>query len=137
MTDQLFESRYVTFYFNTQQRCITDSWTCDSKILSPKGFQEYLLQWKALVFQHQAKKALVDARKLRVMIYPEMQTWIAQKIITPVIEAGMERIAIVLPSALFEKVILKQVLEEVNEFMLLRKQVFDDLRIAQAWLFSQ
>ncbi|OJJ17541.1 hypothetical protein BKI52_27140 [marine bacterium AO1-C] len=136
MIEQLFKGRYVTFYYDHQQKCITDSWTCESKILSPRGFQDHLLQWKDLVFQHKAKKALVDARKLRVMIYPEIQTWIAHKIIAPVVNGGLEKIAVVLPSALFEKVILKQVLEEFDEFTSLKKQVFDDLHIAQAWVLS-
>jgi len=79
---------------------------------------------------------LVDARKLRVIVYPELQTWVAQKVIAPVVDAGLEQIAVVLPSTFFEKVILKQVLEEFNEFRLLSTQLFEELRIAQAWLFS-
>ena len=79
---------------------------------------------------------MVDARKLRVIVYPELQTWVAQKVIAPVVDAGLEQIAVVLPSTFFEKVILKQVLEEFNEFRLLSTQLFEELRIAQAWLFS-
>ena len=134
MTEQLFKGRYVTFYYNHQQKMITDSWACDSKVLSPRGFQEYLIQWKELALQHQIKKALVDARNMRVVLYPEMQTWIAEKIIHPVVDAGLEKMAVVLPSALFEKVILKQVMDEFSDLRTLKKQVFDDITIAQAWL---
>ncbi len=80
--------------------------------------------------------ALVDLRKFKFMITPEVQTWTDQIIFPQFIASGLKRIAFVVSSDLFAQVSLQQMMDEKIAKEQFASKYFETKEDATQWLQS-
>ncbi|EAY30433.1 STAS/SEC14 domain-containing protein [Microscilla marina] len=131
----LKENQFIKIYFDKEQELIIDEWLPETRHMTADDFKANLRLWLGLVKQHHPKKSMIDVRKIQFMIEPELQEWASQHVLMPAFQAGLQKIATVLPPSLFEQVSIQQALEEPKAVA--QRRFFDDEAEAKQWLFSQ
>jgi len=76
---------------------------------------------------------LLDARKFKFSIAPDIQEEVAQQFFAEIIKLGKQKVAFLVPEEIFSMVSLRQVMEE-EQTGTLQTQYFDSLKEAQKWL---
>lgn len=130
----IFQNQYVTIYINQEKQLINDVWQPTSATMSLDEFKEILTTWRDYIIEKKLSKSLIDARAMAFVVDPETQSWVVEKINTPARQAGLQKVATILPSSIFEKVALEQTLEEFDETDDFHRQMFDDETLAKEWL---
>lgn len=132
--DIIFQNQYITMYVDQDKSLINDVWQPTSDTMSLNEFKEILTIWKDCIIQNKLSKSLIDARTMAFVIDPEIQGWIAEEINTPARKAGLQKVATLLPSSIFEKVALEQTMSELEEIEGFQRKMFDDEALAKEWL---
>lgn len=132
--DIIFQNQYITMYVDQDKSLINDVWQPTSDTMSLNEFKEILTIWKDCIIQNKLSKSLIDARTMAFVIDPEIQGWIAEEINTPARKAGLQKVATLLPSSIFEKVALEQTMSELEEIEGFQRKMFDDEALAKKWL---
>ena len=78
---------------------------------------------------------MLDARKFGFSITPEEQEKVADNFFAELIKLGEQKVAFLVPEAIFSMVSLQQVMEE-EQTGTLTTQYFDTLENAQNWLLA-
>lgn len=129
-----FQNQYVTIYVDSKKSLINDIWQPTSATMSIIEFREILTTWKDCIVEQKLSKSLIDARAMAFVVDPETQSWIAENINTPARQAGLQKVATILPASIFEKVALEQTLDEFDETENFQRQMFSDEKLAKEWL---
>jgi hypothetical protein len=123
-------------YVDSDARIMEAHWL-EQASLQGKQFMDYLENWCHLIETHSPTGFLVDSRRGHVIMTPDIQTWHDQTIVPRYINAGVEKIAFILPKDIFEATSLEQTFGEEEAKSKLETQFFEDLDEARAWLYSK
>lgn len=131
----IFENRFSKMFFEQNTYLITDIWQAASSEMTGDEFKRVLEQWRNLAIKYQAKRALVDARHMQFTVPPELQEWVAREVSQIMLKKGLTKSAILLPSSLFEKISLQQIVREhKNKKEEFSRRYYEDEILAREWL---
>lgn len=102
--------------------------------LEGEGFKAYLRNWATLVEEHQPTGFLVDSRLGHVVMTPEIQAWHDREMVKRYILAGVQKIAFILPTDIFQAVSIEQAFSEDMASSTLDTRYFEDIEAARIWL---
>lgn len=120
-------------FYDEQNQLLEATWLEQAK-LEHQEFKAYLEEWCALVEKYTPKCFFVDSRKGHVIMTPEVQTWHDNEIVPRYINAGVRKIAFILPEDIFEAISIEQAFEEGNANQKLKTRFFDKTTDAKNWL---
>ena len=130
----IFQNQYITIYIDQDKSLINDVWQPTSATMSITEFKEILTTWRDCIVEQKLSKSLIDARAMAFVVDPETQGWIAENINAPARQAGLQKVATILPASIFEKVALEQTMSEFDETEGFQRKMFSDEKLAKEWL---
>ena len=133
---KVLENEFVMMYLDESKKLINDVWNEKTADLTDKQFRDILSEWLNLVIANDVELSLIDARKMRFMVDPELQAWVAAEINAPAQQHSLKKAATLLPATIFEQVSLQQTMDEIKNANDFEAKIFADEGEAQAWLFS-
>lgn len=133
--EKVFENDFTTTYFDAEKALIKNVWKEESANLTEVSFKETLLQLKQVVLSHNTKKMMLDTRLFKFLIEPRLQEWVATNVTSLYARNGLQKVATILPSSIFERVSLQQTVDENLGGIQFQRAYFDDESSARKWLF--
>jgi len=99
-------------------------------------YREILLRLLSTVRQHHLKHWLSDGRRMGPILFND-QTWTMQEFLPQLIQAGLERIAIVSSEDVLNRIAVDRMVNATPEEVPYSIAFFQDPSIAQLWLMDK
>ena len=135
--ETVFINDFVTASYNNRQALLSLDWNLDTTFLKPLKFKDTLMKVTERVEKLDVKRLLINTSSFDFVIDPRMQEWLSAEFNQRFAKAGLEKMAIVLPEAVFVQVAIEQTVQEVKkkaEVSTFEVLQVDDLAKAQQWL---
>lgn len=126
-----FEKDYLTVHWNDTAKYVLMEWR---KFVIGTDFRQGLDKGLQLVQEKQSTRWLADLRKLGV-VAQEDQQWSNENWFPRAINAGLRRMAIVMPENIVSKWSVEKIMEKVPGTNL-TVHYFDNIEKAKQWLVS-
>lgn len=129
----LYENEFVTIHWLQEEpvKVLKSVWKDESARMQEENFREIIEKWCELVEEHHPLGSMINSLKFRFTIVPELQDWYNQEITPRTFEAGMRKIAFIVPEEIFSEVSIEQIFNDQEEVIF---QYFDNEENAQSWL---
>jgi len=137
--EAILKNDFVTVSYNSSRALLSLDWNLDTTFLKPLKFREILQRVVKRVEKLEVKLLLINTINFDFVIDPRMQTWLSAEFNQRLAKAGLKKMAIVLPEAVFVQVAIEQVVQEIklqpttSSFEVLQ---VNSLAKAQHWLFN-
>lgn len=133
MNKEFFANSFCAINQNAETQSCEFKWFPESEKMTLEQYKEIAFKQVNAIEDLSAKLLFVDARNFFFVLVPEVQEWIDQEFTPRLLEAGLEKMAVLLPESFFSQVAAEQLLEEEN-FMKLEQQYFGSEDEALKWL---
>lgn len=131
----IFENEHIKSTFFADKYFILNTWTGNRK-LHTEDFKEAMMEVANEALNLEVKGILVDTRNFNLTINPETQKWYDDKIVPKHLEAGIQKMAFLLPEEIFTQVSIEQTMDEDNA-KAQETQYFDTYEEAESWLINK
>ena len=135
--ETIFESKFVTAFFDQKQGLMIDVWHNTTDRMTNDECWAILKSWSHFPETYQPSCILIDSREMLFVLTPDMHEWIAEHITQPSVSFGLKKMATLLPISMFEQVSMHQAVREVTEERGLQNRIFEDEAKAKEWLLSE
>lgn len=127
-----YESNFIAISYQEEDAIVTGVWKEATKTLDDEAFKNDMLAWLKAVQAHQPVNIMAQAREYYHSITPELQLWVNEHILANYLEAGVKKLAFVVPSDLFAQVSIEQTIDEQQQTF--QVKYFEDEQKAKDWL---
>ncbi len=136
--ETLFSNKFNDIVYNEQNGIHYHITKEATSSMSEQEFREMLLNWKKVMSESQVKLILVDNRNFQFPISPELQTWTAQNISTPVLALdSVQKFCFVLPEEFIAQLSISQLTSESNNISQAEQlKYFANPEQAEEWLLA-
>lgn len=130
----LYEEVYLKSTLFAQKQYILNYWTGEG-FLTDDIFKTCMLAVAKEALKHKAKGILVDTRKFDLPISPELQEWYNETIVPIHLEAGITKMAFLLPDDFYAQLSIEQTMEE-GQAKAQKTRYFDTYEASEQWLMT-
>ncbi|HAS44020.1 MAG TPA: hypothetical protein DCS93_26315 [Microscillaceae bacterium] len=137
--EAVLKNDFVTVSYNSSRALLSLDWNLNTTFLRPLKFQEILQKVVKRVEKLEVKLLLINTTNFDFVIEPRMQTWLSAEFNQRLAKAGLKKMAIVLPEAVFVQVAIEQAVQEIKlqpEIPSFEVLQVDNLAKAEHWLFN-
>jgi predicted nucleotide-binding protein len=108
-------------------------WLEANEKMTENEYQSQMLELVQLFEQYKPDQVLVDARRSRFVIRPELQQWVNENVIAVTVAKGLKRIFVILSQEFIAQLSMEQMFDDAltDRF---RTLYFATVEEAQAWL---
>lgn len=131
---EVYKSQYQEISWEETSKILHVSWL-DTEFMDDDVYRQDVLEQVLKIEQFLPKSLLIDMRTFNFPITPETQEWSAKEVFSRTKEAGVKKVAIIVPNDIFAKVSLEQNIEEDRK-ELLTFMYFEMPLKAKAWLLK-
>jgi len=129
---KIFENEFCEMEL-TEDNLLQVVWFPTTATMKDNDLMTQQLLQKDTVIQNNVKKMLIDGRNQLFTITPELQERIGREALQPAIEAGLQKVAIILPTDIFAMVSIEQTMNE-GSALGFETCYFENEITALAWL---
>ncbi|MEO1655176.1 MAG: hypothetical protein AAFU64_16640, partial [Bacteroidota bacterium] len=133
----IIKNDYLEAAFKPEAQLIQVKWFPESKFMSEETYREILLKLSSYVLTHQVKCWLGDTKEFAYIISPELQAWTSDTFTKELLEAGLEKMALIIPTAFIANLGVQQTVEEMENRTAqdsIETRYFDNYEDAQHWI---
>jgi len=131
-----YSSKYMTINVDRLERYIEIKKTILTEYQSDEEYKAEILKWLKIIQDEKPTFQLIDERNMRYLVVPELQKWVNEMLIQPVIKLGLHRTAFLIAKDLFAQVAVKQIMRGAsNAPSSLQIKYFEKEEEAKKWLF--
>ncbi|OJJ18439.1 hypothetical protein BKI52_22745 [marine bacterium AO1-C] len=124
----------VSTYYH-DKKYFLNYWT-GKELLNDEGFTTSMMGMAKEVHQYDGKGILIDTRKFDFPISPEIQSWYDTEIVPLHVDAGIKKMAFLLPEEFVSKISISQTMQEEQAQSLQKTKYFGSSEEAEEWLLS-
>jgi len=133
----VFEKEYVKISYIEEKELVEIIWNEKSEMISDEEFKDVNLQYVSIVEKNKTKRSLINSQKFHFTIQPELQLWVADKIIPKLVKKGLNSVAFLVSKEFISQLSIEQTMDEGEEkTQALEIEYFDDKTKAMAWLMA-
>ncbi len=132
----ILEDYYWQVYVSNNPKTMVVKWL-NQQDLQEADLRLYLEKWAELVEEHRPGTFMVDSRLGHSVMTVEMQSWHDEVIVPRYVQAGVRKIAVVIPDDFFAMLSLELTFAESAAKDALETQFFDTSEKASVWLYGK
>jgi hypothetical protein len=135
----LIKNEYLTVTWNQPHQLIVLDWTPKTYHMNDDEFKQNMNQISHFVQQYQIKHFLANTVAFDYVITPDVQDWVASVFNLKLMQAGLQKMAVVMPLDYFTQTSVQQTLKEMekqNQGRAFESLYFGDLQLAHNWLLE-
>lgn len=121
-----------SFSYNEDKKLLHFIWK--PVIFSQERFKEIVTLFAEAARQHRVDFIFIDAREHKVSLLPETQTWHDKTIVQKYAMAGVQKIALLVPSNIFSELAHAKVFSQKNATSTLETKFFKSDKDLREWL---
>lgn len=130
----IFESEFCITNIDTERSILSVVWRAATADMTAKQFQEHLHTFAHCTEQYHPHGILVLAEDMGFVIPPAIQEWHDEYIVPRYSDAGVQKMAFILPHSFAAQVTTAQTFEEQTAQELISMEFFDNEIAAREWL---
>lgn len=129
-------TEFMTLEFDTENSVLNTLWSPETESMTDEEYMEVFQNLSNSIRNHKIKYWLGDTRAFKKTVSPELQEWYAKEIMPELIEAGLEKIALIAPEEFIAGLSVEQSIDEIlmangNKLTI---QYFDNMQEARDWV---
>ncbi len=133
----VYKDKYREVKFDTISKTLYQTWYKETEYMTDAEYKETSTSLFELLKTHGAEKILIDAKDLLYMVSVETQDWLNKNILPKYLQAGIQKIAIILPKAMFQQVSVQQTVKDNTGTVAEQKiRMFGDKINAEDWILN-
>lgn len=133
--EKVYESEYWVGSYSQIEDLFQGVWLPASEQMTEDDLYSQLTDAFDQVKKYEPKLYLADDRKRLSVYVPDFQEWVGKKLGETFVEAGVGKLALLLPEDLFTEISTEQAVDEIQQAPFEIKN-FSDKEEALAWLKS-
>ena len=130
----IFENKYSVIGFEKEYSLITVEMLPATEDMTVAEFKDYGLKFLEIMEKYRPEKELYNTLKMKFLVVPEIQKWIAENINNKV-GAIIKKVATIMPAEFFANVSIEQTLDE-SDAKAVAQKFFDNVQDARKWLLE-
>jgi hypothetical protein len=133
---EIFKNQYYSLSFYHSSTLLIYVAFPQTENMTKEDLEEGFVKTSEIMEELKPRFFLSDARQQLAVISPKIQLWIAQNIYPRWQNAGLQKLAIVIPTELIANLSIQQTVDEVEEVKKDGYEIryFDDDKVAKNWL---
>lgn len=135
---EIFKNKFVTIDLDVQRALAHAVWETSTATMSNEEYKETFSKIGDAYIHHGVKYWLGDARNFLKPVTPILQTWAAEELNPKLLTAGLEKMALVLPSDFIASLSIEQSVDDMQDRNPydFQTKYFDNIEEAQNWLLG-
>ena len=133
--EKVYESEFIEVVVDRANNLAKTIRKPHTQFYTTELYKKDILAWREVIITYHIEKQLVDERKMKFTIEPDLQIWVNQNLIGPAVQAGLKKVAFVVSPDIFAQISVEQLMQE-NESSPLDIQYFDEEENAHNWLLE-
>ena len=133
------KSPYVIADWDKENALIALNWTNETRSMQESDFKELLLNVADFVEKNSVKYWFANTKDFDFIVEPQVQEWSAGEFNQQLIKAGLQKMAVIIPSAYFAQISVQQTTDEMTQEQkegIFQCSYFDDVDKAVDWLLE-
>lgn len=133
------ESPYLQAFWEPQNSLVHVQWLEETKYMQDDEFKGLLSQIAQVVEEKGAKKWLANTTAFDFIITPDVQEWVSADFNQKLLNAGMTKMAVLIPASFMSEVSVNQSTEEMSsnpEKGAIEFSYFSEIDLAREWLMT-
>jgi hypothetical protein len=136
---EILKNLFVEITIDKTTNILIAKWLPETEKMSTSEFKSTFLEIAAIIFKNNIRLWLGDTTDFRMPIIPELQKWTADELNPRLVNAGLMKMAILIPQEFIGQISVEQSVEEMdarnlrNQFLV---KYFDNIKDANAWLLK-
>ena len=131
---EIYNDKYRKVNFEPENKILYIEWFRTTEDLTEEEYKEESLAIPGFAKEKEADKILINAVNSLFIVTPEIQDWVNKNIVHKYLEAGVLKLAILLPTELFTQISIEQIVDDSIAVAQKRIQYFGDEAAARQWL---
>lgn len=131
--EKLYESEFVSHFMVSETALLKSIWKDNTINMEAEQFTEECKEQINIFKTYNAKKLYSDSRKFMFSISPEQQEWLDNNLLPQLIEAGIDKWALIYPEEFITQLSVDQLFDEENS-QTVNINFFSDETKALTWL---
>lgn len=133
MENNVYESVYLNIYHNKEEGLLRTVWTAKTSDMNVDDFKSEMFNWVEVINKHKATKNIADTSDFLFSIVPTLQDWYNETITPKCFEAGLKKIAFIVPSDIFSQISIEQIFDDQKEVVI---NYFSNIKDGKDWLLN-
>ena len=133
---ELYKDKYRTVTFERDTKILHQVWHNATEDMNVDEYKEASVSIAQAVKDNGASYILNNAIESLFVVTPEIQDWINKNIVPKLLQNGLQKYAILLPSELFSQVSVEQIVDDSATTTQNKISYFDDEAKARKWLLN-
>lgn len=133
------ENKFVKINLDSTNSMLIAEWYITTADMNDEVYKELFQKITQIIQTQKPEKWLGDTRNFAKPVTPALQEWIATELSPLWVEAGLKKMAMILPAELIANLSIQQAVEEiagVKEISIFETRYFDNIPDAKTWLMS-
>ncbi len=132
-------SPYLQAFWEPNNSLIHVQWLAETKYMEEDEFKDLLSKIAHVVAEKKAKRWLANTTEFDFIITPDVQAWVSADFNRKLIDAGMTKMAVLIPASFMSEVSVHQSTDEMSsnpENGTLEFSYFSEVAPARKWLMG-
>jgi len=135
----ILSNQFMESHLDQEKSLLTTHWFPSTYDLEEDKYKKIVLEIADLVQEKRIKRWISYGKDFAFVISPELQEWVYSEFHQKLVQGGLQKVAVVIPSDYIANLSVKQTVGEIEKNQLevhLELRNFDEPKQAEAWLLE-
>jgi len=133
---EIYNDQYRKVVFEEENKILYLEWFEETLNMNEEEYKKASISIPAFAKEQKAIRVLINAVSSKFIVTPEIQNWVNKNTVHKYLEAGVQKLAILLPTELFTHISIEQLVDDNKSQVQKRIQYFEDQNEARNWLIN-
>lgn len=130
--ETILANNFIDVSYNTGHQLITALWKPASEYMTDDDFRFINQTYLKTSQEKKVRLIEIDTRDMRFTIHPDLQAWVGESIVVPMVSNGAQKLAIIVSEDLIVQLSIEQTMEETESIF--QTRYFSNQESARKWL---
>lgn len=134
IVETILTNSFIDVSYDSTHQLITAVWKPASEHMTDDDFRFVNQTYLKTSQEKKVRLIEIDTRNMRFIIHPDLQAWVRESIVVPMVDNGAQKLAIIVGEDLIVQLSIEQTMEETESIF--QTRYFSNQESARKWLLS-
>lgn len=134
IVETILTNSFIDVSYDSTHQLITAVWKPASGHMTDDDFRFVNQTYLKTSQEKKVRLIEIDTRNMRFIIHPDLQAWVRESIVVPMVDNGAQKLAIIVGEDLIVQLSIEQTMEETESIF--QTRYFSNQESARKWLLS-
>ena len=139
-TAPILSNRFAEGYFDQTKSLLVLQWFASTYDLQSEEYKVLVLEIADLIKENKIQRWMSYSKDFAFVITPVLQEWIAGEFNQKLLDGGLQKLAVIIPSNYIVHLSVQQAMDEIEEQQqdgAYKTQYFENYEQAEKWLLNE